>query len=120
MKNQFEIIKGIRENQCDKLSKLKENTHKLESIFTQIDQIEKFIEIVQENVSEVELKVTQAEKELGNNMIVKALGGNPLNLLRSRKQRDELEDRPRWDPPRIVHTEQFFDKNIEAINPHVI
>ena len=82
--------------------------------------MEKFIQIVQENLYEVEAKVTQAEKELGNSLIVKTLGGNPLNLLRGRKQRDEFEDRPRWDPPRLILTDQFFDKNIEAINPHII
>ena len=118
VKNQFEIIKGIREGQTERLSKLKENTHKLESVFTQIDQIEKFIEVVQSNMTEVELKVIQAEKELGNNLILKALGGNPLNLLR-RKPKEEIEDRPRWDPPRYILTEQFFEKNIEAVNPNI-
>ena len=119
MKNQFEIIKGSRENHSESLSKLKENTHKLETLFTQIDQIEKFLQIVQDNMSEIESKVILAEKELGNNLIVKALGGNPLNLLR-RKPRGEIEDRPNWEPPRVTQTEQFFDKNIEAINPHII
>lgn len=118
VKNQVEIIKGVREGQLESLSKLKENTHKLESIFAQIDQIEKFIEIVQGNMSEVELKVTQAEKELGNNLILKALSGNPLNLLR-RKPREEIEERPKWEPPRIVLTESFFEKNIEAVNPNI-
>ncbi|KAI6648873.1 hypothetical protein LOD99_6947 [Oopsacas minuta] len=119
VKNQFEIIKGVRESHSESLTKLKENTHKLESLFNQIDQMEKFLQIVQDNMTEIESKVIQAEKELGNNLIVKALGGNPLNLIR-RKPREETEDRPKWDPPRVTITDQFFDKNIEAINPHII
>ena len=118
VKNQFEIIKGVREGQTECLSKLKENTHKLESIFAQIDRIEKFIEIVQVNMTEVELKVIQAEKELGNNLILKALGGNPLNLLR-RKPREEIEEKPKWEPPKVILTEYFFEKNIEAVNPNI-
>ena len=113
-------MKGIRDGQAEKMSKLKENIYKLESLFNQIDQIENFVKIVNDNVSEIESKVVQAEKELGNNILLKAFTANPFSLLRGRSKKEEVEEKPQWEPPRIVMTEQFFNNNVEAVNPHSI
>jgi len=84
------IIESIRYESKDALFTtipvLHERCQQLKPVFQQIDQLESFISVVQECVNDADMKVTLAEKELGNKNLKKILRSVPVPRFLSGKK----------------------------------
>lgn len=87
----------------------------MKQIFKRIDQLEKFVQIVRESVTNMEECVNKAENDMGSFNFKKIFS----SLVSSKKSIPGKEERPVFNPPEIFVTEEYLNpvSNVAQTQP---
>ncbi|XP_028410054.1 biogenesis of lysosome-related organelles complex 1 subunit 4-like [Dendronephthya gigantea] len=94
----------------DLLPRIISQSEDLPVIFQKIDQLEKFVSIVKNNVDQLEEQVNKAEKDLGTSTVKGFLSSLPIKRFRQKKRETKPPD-VQWTPMTLTDLKQYFEKD---------
>lgn len=97
----------------DLLPRIVAQSKDLPAMFEKIDQLERFVVVVQKNVDQLEEKVNKAEKDLGTSTVSTVRGllnSLPIKRFRQKKEATKPAD-VQWTPVVLTDLKQYFEKD---------